>query len=331
MKLHLEEEYGRATLYKAVEFMINPPPMPVPNTPTSAPLTPEQAFRRVEQEVLREAQAQGELIITQQDVSAYGRLAPYLERVNLIRKLRETRALVGFTRVTTYVPTDLEFRKGLMWRDYNPEKHTWLPANVVYGEGIYFELDHGMLKAWETDEVRQYLKPLADKYDQFAERYGKPEGKVTPRLVLMHTLAHLLINQLTFDCGYASASLRERLYISEDDAPGLLIYTASGDSEGTLGGLVRMGQPRFFERTFREVVKNARWRSNDPVCMESTEHGGQGPNSMNLAACHSCGLIAETSCEEFNTLLDRALLVGQYTKTDGHQHAALGFFRDLPD
>jgi hypothetical protein len=30
----------------------------------------------------------------------------------------------------------------------------------------------------------------------------------------------------------------------------------------------------------------------------------------NLAACHACVLAPETSCQHFNSLLDRALLVG---------------------
>jgi hypothetical protein len=43
--------------------------------------------------------------------------------------------------------------------------------------------------------------------------------------------------------------------------------------------------------------------------MEIGEHG-QGPDSCNMAACHNCGLVPETACEEFNRFLDRALLVG---------------------
>ncbi|UQN08808.1 hypothetical protein [Deinococcus sp. QL22] len=100
---------------------------------------------------------------------------------------------------------------------------------------------------------------------------------------------------------------------------GLLIYTASGDSDGSLGGLVRQGEPERFERTLLNALQNARWCSNDPVCMECL----QGPNSLNLAACHSCTLIAETSCEEFNTMLDRGLVIG----TPGDQ--SVGFFAEM--
>jgi hypothetical protein len=135
-----------------------------------------------------------------------------------------------------------------------------------------------------------------------------------PRFVALHSLAHVLINQLVFDCGYTAASLRERLYCSDDGLAlpamnGLLIYTASGDSEGSMGGLVRMGEPTDLDHAFEAALDHARFCSSDPICMEMGQKG-QGPNSMNLAACHSCALLPETSCEYFNHYLDRGLLVG---------------------
>ncbi len=88
---------------------------------------------------------------------------------------------------------------------------------------------------------------------------------------------------------------------------GVLIYTASGDSEGTMGGLVRQGEPDRLPDTIERAVRKAQWCSSDPVCIEST---GQGTDNANLAACHACVLISETSCEEGNRLLDRATVVG---------------------
>lgn len=59
---------------------------------------------------------------------------------------------------------------------------------------------------------------------------------------MIHSLAHALIKELTFFCGYGTSLLRERLYCNQQDLnrpmDGFLIYTASGDSEGTLGELV---------------------------------------------------------------------------------------------
>ena len=105
---------------------------------------------------------------------------------------------------------------------------------------------------------------------------------------------------------------------------GILIYTASGDSEGTMGGLVRMGRPGFLEPIVRAALDDAMWCSVDPVCIEVGEYG-QGPDNCNLAACHGCALLPETACEEFNRFLDRAVLVGS------HADASIGFFGDRLD
>ncbi|MFD8197664.1 Zn-binding domain-containing protein [Streptomyces wuyuanensis] len=138
---------------------------------------------------------------------------------------------------------------------------------------------------------------------------------MSPRFILLHTLAHLLINQLTYECGYSSASLRERLYVSPgpDGIAGRLIYTAAGDSEGTLGGLVRMGEPGRLEGVLENALARAAWCSSDPVCIGSK---GQGPGSCNLAACHGCALLPETAWEECYRFLVRALVVGGLGKSE---------------
>jgi hypothetical protein len=123
-------------------------------------------------------------------------------------------------------------------------------------------------------------------------------------------LAHLLIRQLAFECGYDSSSIRERLYVSTTpgaEMAGLLLYTASGDAEGTLGGLVRQGEPDRLDETLLAGLRNAAICSSDPLCIESE---GQGTHALNRAACHSCALLPETSCEEGNLLLDRVTVLG---------------------
>jgi hypothetical protein len=140
---------------------------------------------------------------------------------------------------------------------------------------------------------------------------------------LLHTLAHILIRQLAFECGYGSSSLRERLYCWDEpgkEMTGLLIYTAAGDSEGTMGGLVRQGKPGRFESVLLSAIEESRWCSSDPLCIESR---GQGIDSLNRAACHACALLPETSCEEGNRFLDRAALIGT------PEAMAIGFFKDI--
>ena len=74
------------------------------------------------------------------------------------------------------------------------------------------------------------------------------------------------------------------------------------------------------KKILRNAITNARWCSSDPVCMDSH---GQGPDSCNLAACHSCALLPETACEEFNRFLDRGLVAGTL------DNPGLGFFSSL--
>jgi hypothetical protein len=93
---------------------------------------------------------------------------------------------------------------------------------------------------------------------------------------------------------------------------GVLIYTSSGDSEGSMGGLVRQAREGNFHKLVKEVIEDARWCSADPVCFDIGSTTGQGPDSLNGAACHNCAIVPETSCEEFNRLLDRSTLIGSY-------------------
>ena len=94
---------------------------------------------------------------------------------------------------------------------------------------------------------------------------------------------------------------------------GLLIYTSAGDSEGTMGGLVRLGEPEFFNKIFVNALRKALWCSTDPVCNETPR---QGPFGLNQGACYSCCLLPETSCEVTNTFLDRGFVVGTQSNPD---------------
>jgi hypothetical protein len=273
----------------------------------------ETAFRRAEYEVLRNARDEKQLLIRTTNLSNYEDIiARYFSRILLVNKLRETRALAGFSRIIPENNEEMEGRKGMLRRHELPASQSWLPAYIVYGEGIFLEFNEEALRNWESrPAVVSRASALNNKY-QLRERKGGPET-ISPRLLLLHTLAHLLMNRLIFECGYGSASLCERLYVSDNvQAPmaGVLLYTAAGDAEGTMGGLVRMGKPTRLEPMLRRALEGARWCSADPVCMEMASRGGQGPDSCNLAACHSCALVPETACELFNRFLDRGAVVG---------------------
>jgi hypothetical protein len=271
----------------------------------------EEEYRRQEYEALRSGRggAGTDLLVDIRPASSYGpQVAAICEGIGLVRKLRETRALAGFTRLLPPDgPSDSRLQSLKLRNDID-----WLPATIVRGEGIFLELKLEVVRRWfEQRSVSQRVTSLVAAYNRRRVERGQAPRNVTAKFLMMHTLAHVLITQLSFDCGYGSSSLRERIYCDFDDEPrpmqGILLYTASGDADGTMGGLVRQGDPDRFEQTLLAAVRRAQWCSSDPVCIEST---GQGVDNANLAACHGCVLLPETSCEEGNRLLDRGVIVG---------------------
>lgn len=238
-----------------------------------------------------------------------GDLAPWIGRLVRAVRLREVRAMKGFTRIQPPGDPDAGAVAPL-----SKARLDWLPAIEVRGEGIFLTLDEHALSAWEErQDVAERTARIHDaSVAAHLDRYGPdapPPRPVSARLLLLHGFAHALMRQLTLDCGYATTALRERLYASTGDQPmaGLLIYTATSDDDGTLGGLQRQGDPVRMARTVVSAIRAQAWCSSDPLCIENMLAPDDG---LSLAACHACLLAPETACEEFNRLLDRALLVG---------------------
>lgn len=248
-------------------------------------------------------------------VSASDYDIPYLKSVVLVKKLREIRVQTGFSRIRPPHSADEEGedeQESIQEVSVADDRSVrWRPAYEVRGEGIFLEFNADMISKWANDPaVKQRSKLLINRFNRHPDAFAAVE-KLTPEFLLLHSLSHLLIRQLSFECGYGSSALRERIYCSSDQnkrkMAGILIYTADGDSDGTMGGLVRQGRPDYFPRTLYEAVTSARWCSSDPLCIESE---GQGYQSMNLAACHACAMLPETSCESMNRYVDRAMVVG---------------------
>lgn len=251
-------------------------------------------------------------------------IGEYFSKIVLVEKLRETRVLTGFSRVLPEVKTPDSELRSMLWRR---DPADWLPASIVHGEGIFFELREDVVSEWSSDvNVQSRIDALSRRYSQARAARGLEPNDVSARLVLVHTLSHLLINQLVFECGYSTASLRERLYVSDvvgESMAGFLVYTASGDSDGTMGGLVRLARPGLLEPILFHALERATWCSSDPVCMEVGAEIGQGPDNCNMAACYGCALVPETTCEQFNKLLDRGAVVGTADSP------AIGLFSNL--
>lgn len=242
---------------------------------------------------------------------------PGVKQVVLVPKIREVQALVGFSRISPVA--GLSDREETASGDSSlvsvkKDSTNWYPGYEVRGEGIFIEFDTSWFETKcnvNGQFISERLCLLQANYNKSFAAKTQPDRKITSRYLFLHTLSHLLIKRLSYECGYSIASLKERLYCAEDNSGypmfGLLIYTATGDSEGTLGGLVRQGKADRFRGIFIKAVESAVACSNDPVC--NLSHG-QGRGALNLSACYACSLVPETSCEDYNTLLDRGVLIG---------------------
>lgn len=241
----------------------------------------------------------------------------WFDDVMVVKRLREVRALEAFTRVTPWVPGDSPERRAQL----SGSALGWLPAIEVSGEGVFFRINAERLREWEGRvDVSRRLGALAGR---LAAHTGNPDNgyRATPRFVLVHSMAHALIAQWSLECGYPAASLRERLYVSQDMAA-FMIYTATTDSAGSLGGIVGQAEPTRLESALKAAIASSAWCSSDPLCIECDSSGVSG---LNRAACHACLLLPETCCEESNLMLDRATLVGTALSP------MLGFFAHVSD
>ena len=228
-----------------------------------------------------------------------------------VDRLREVQALCGFTRIDGPDADDSN-RIAPIWKG----EQSWLPAAEVRGEGILIRLPEARVEQWEKDyRTSSRYRDLEQATRNWRIRRGldPAEGMKPARFVLLHTLSHLLVHQVALDCGYSTASIRERLYCRESGDPegppmaGVLLYTASPDSEGTLGGLVALSEPNRLAGVLRDAVSRAKLCSTDPMCADH-QAGGLG-DSLHNAACHACLFAPETSCEVGNRYLDRGAVV----------------------
>lgn len=300
------------------------------------------SFRLEEYERLLKPSDDKELIVKKMDLTANDFLTNAgISDLSLVKKVRITRVSLGFVRFRENIENnrlnniqDQASRALQLFFDAAPTQKTWLPASVEYGEGIFIKFDQEKITSWINGNQQQIKIRLIGILErlQMNYRFQSEFGLTTDftewvTFLLLHSFSHILIKELVHECGYGSAALRERIYVScKNNQPmsGIFIYTASGDLEGGLGGLIEMGAPARIEKVIQKALLRASWCSSDPVCSELP---AQGPRKENMAACHSCLLLPETACETFNSGLDRALLMG--TPTVGKQEITQGFFSEI--
>ena len=241
----------------------------------------------------------------------------YFERIVLVERLREVKALVGFTRI--FPPADFSEPGDMLQHEMaslTRVRPTWVPAAEVRGEGIFIQFREKVIQSWAgKSAVVAREKELLEAHRAWREaRNIDPPEKGFPgiRYTLIHSFSHALMRRLALECGYTAASIRERIYSAGPDSEGgsmagVLLYTAAPDSEGTLGGLVSLGEPNAMRRNMDEALKAMRLCSSDPLCAEHRPNVGIG--TLHGASCHACLFASETSCERGNKYLDRSLLV----------------------
>ncbi len=250
------------------------------------------------------------------------RYAKYFDKIVLVERLREVRALIGFSRIES--PSDYDNPAAFpasQRAKLSRTQPTWIPASEIRGEGLFFHFKEDLVQKWVT-KARHLDAIFLEAHKQWrSARKLEPPHEFYPgvRFVLLHSFAHALIRQLAVECGYTTASLRERIYSRSpgEDKPemaGVLIYTAAPDSEGTLGGLVSFGQPDTLERHLDQALDSMRLCASDPLCAE--HHPYRDGTTLHSASCHACLFAPETSCERGNKYLDRAVLVSTVERSD---------------
>jgi hypothetical protein len=225
-----------------------------------------------------------------------------IDLVSRVPRLREVRALNGFARVTA-TSSAAAVPPGKLSRTHA----NWLPAIEVLGEGVFIRVREDAMADWESSELaRRRAATLTSALQSAAHPEAGQIPPVAPRFLVLHSLSHILLRELALDTGYPASSIRERVY-AEPGQSGILLYTATADAAGSLGGLCSQGTSANIAQIIESATDSAQWCSADPVCLESS---ATGAGAANLAACHSCLLAPEVSCEFQNRYLDRQCLVG---------------------
>jgi Domain of unknown function (DUF1998) len=246
-----------------------------------------------------------------------------IDRIVLVHRLREVTAQIGFTRFEPFLADingELDINVKSAPLDREP---TWFPAIENKGEGVFISFRKEAIEQWRTrPAVKQREQELHDGFLIWAKRKGvDPQAFKFPGTpyILMHSLSHLLITAVSLECGYSASALRERIYAG-DYGYGILLYTGSPGSEGTLGGLIEVGKQ--IESFLSRAIEQGKLCSNDPVCAQHRPTAAYEERFLHGAACHGCLLIAETSCERSNEFLDRALVI------DTVENAGAAFFSE---
>ena len=252
------------------------------------------------------------------DIELPQSLRHFFSKIQQVNTLGISSTQINFSRVSIPQPElkedgTIEYPRRMKIFSEKPEDVFAMPAIQSFGEGLFFCFNDGTLKEWydsHKDLFEQHYAEMKNHDETFQAIYQEMERGGIAKFLVLHTFSHVLMKELEFSCGYPTASLSERLYFSKRMC-GVLIYTADG-AEGSMGGLVWQGQPNLMENIIQKAMQRAVNCASDPICWENEDQ-------LNYAACFSCAMVSETSCEKRNVGLDRRILVDE----------TFGYFRDL--
>ncbi len=263
------------------------------------------------------------------DIVLPTKISDYFSKICQVEELRLTSIQLDFTRVKPKerIVVEGNIRESSSGQNiFSCESNELfvLPANETLGEGIFLKFNDEKIIEWIDNNADALHERYAKYFDESPDLNSQGISSKMKifnnqyKHFVIHTFSHLFMRELEFSCGYPTASLKERLYISNNEnyrMSGLLIYTAEG-SEGSMGGLVSQAEPEKISEIIMKCLERSIECSSDPLCWESD---GQGLFDLNLASCFSCSLVSETACEEWNLGLDRRSLVDE----------EFGFFKEL--
>lgn len=238
------------------------------------------------------------------EVAIHPDMQKYFSSIVKVESLPEMQVLRGFTRL--HYPDPFDMSDIPISSIMKNEKIDWLPAVRNLGEGIFFQFNLNQLRKWENRvDVKVESKKIFNRYNKRREQMGNVPIELKERTLILHTFSHAMIQEFARFSGYATTALRERIYCN-DDMYGVLIYTASSDSEGSLGGLIELSKPGKLNGIFLRALAKMEYCSSDPHCSDAEF---ELQSTVNGAACHACSFVSETSCEWGNQLLDRRMLL----------------------
>lgn len=205
----------------------------------------------------------------------------FIKKFFAIHRLKENSVIPSYTRVSSRYNRWWNISTNSVSDRMNPghvqarsitSPNHFLPVVELYGEGLFMDIN--------IDNIN-----MDDRYK------------------FVHTLSHIIMKELEFQCGYPLSSLKEKIYKTDDQTIyGILIYTVGG-SEGGYGGLVSLlpTDPMANDggdliRLIDNAFERAKDCPNDPICEEEGAH------------CYACADIPEISCCNWNEDLDRRVI-----------------------